>query len=96
MNTAKVYKDTNGEECNIHQMIKREPYWAANRIQEGEKAIEKEKELLKAAKMAYRKHCHNDDSIGWEELSDMLSDTLSNVLGIEEYLKFQRECEKWA
>lgn len=40
MNTAKVYRDINGDEKTIHQMVKDEPYWAAERIQEGEKAIE--------------------------------------------------------
>jgi hypothetical protein len=40
MNTAKIYHDSDGNECSIMQMVKREPYWAANRIQEGEKAIE--------------------------------------------------------
>jgi hypothetical protein len=39
MNTAKIYHDANGNECTIFQMVKREPEWAATRIQEGEKAI---------------------------------------------------------
>ena len=41
MNTAKVYHDSKGQPCSIIQIVKREPEWAANRIQEGEKAIEK-------------------------------------------------------
>lgn len=40
MNTAKIYQDSDGNDCSIMQMVKREPYWAANRIQEGERAIE--------------------------------------------------------
>ena len=39
MNTAKIYQDSDGDMCTIYQMIKREPEWAANRIQEGEKAF---------------------------------------------------------
>jgi len=39
MNTAKVYKDMEGNECTIWQMVKKEPEWAANRIQAGEDAI---------------------------------------------------------
>lgn len=39
MNTAKVYQDSNGQDCTIYQMIRFEPEWAANRIHEGEKAI---------------------------------------------------------
>jgi hypothetical protein len=41
MDTGKVYNDSDGNERTIHQMVKHEPNWAANRIQEGEKAIEK-------------------------------------------------------
>jgi hypothetical protein len=39
MNTAKVYKDIEGNDCTIHQMIKREPDWAANIIQYYEKEV---------------------------------------------------------
>ncbi len=45
MNTAKIYHDSEGNECSIFQMVRREPDWAAARIQEGEKAIAKIKEL---------------------------------------------------
>jgi len=45
MSTAKVYKDIEGNECDIHQMVSREPQWAAARILEGEKAIERSKIL---------------------------------------------------
>ena len=41
MNTAKIYYDSNGNECTIYQAVTREPSWAATRIQEGEKAVEK-------------------------------------------------------
>lgn len=40
MDLTKLYWDSNGDECNILEMIKREPEWAANRLQAGEKAIE--------------------------------------------------------
>jgi hypothetical protein len=40
MDTSKVYFDSEGNECSIWQMVKREPTWAAVRIQEGEKAID--------------------------------------------------------
>ena len=39
MDTSKKYFDMNGDECSIWQMVRREPYWAAVRIQEGEKAM---------------------------------------------------------
>lgn len=39
MDTSKVYKDSNDNECSIWQMVKREPEWSANRIQAGEDAL---------------------------------------------------------
>ena len=49
MNTAKIYHDSEGNECSIFQVVRREPDWAASRIQEGEKAI---KELADAKRYA--------------------------------------------
>lgn len=40
MDLTKRYQDSNGNQCDILQMVSREPEWAANRLQEGEKAIE--------------------------------------------------------
>lgn len=37
MNLEKIYYDADGKKCNILELIKKEPEWAANRIQEGEK-----------------------------------------------------------
>lgn len=39
MNTSKIYYDSEDNECSIMQMVKREPQWAANRVQAGEDAI---------------------------------------------------------
>jgi hypothetical protein len=39
MNLEKKYYDENGNKINILQLIKKSPKWAANRIQEGEKAF---------------------------------------------------------
>jgi len=36
---SNTYVDSGGNNCNIQQMILREPEWAASRIKEGEKAI---------------------------------------------------------
>jgi len=41
MDLAKIYLDYFGNKCNILNMVKRHPEWAANRIQEGEMAIDK-------------------------------------------------------
>lgn len=42
----------------------------------------------------WRKHCADDNSVGWEELSEELSDTLPNILGNEEYIKLQNKYYK--
>lgn len=52
MNTAKIYQDSEGNECSIYHMVRREPDWAANRVQEGEKALEREAKLRDAANVA--------------------------------------------
>lgn len=61
MDTAKIYYDIEGNEYSIMQMVKREPFWAANRIQEGEKAIAELKALSKSKScplyMDYKKSC---------------------------------------
>ena len=37
MNTARVYKDIDGNDRTIWQMVNNEPAWAASRIQQAEK-----------------------------------------------------------
>lgn len=46
-----------------------------------EKAKKELVPVIDACKMAYRKHCLNDDSVGWEELDCALEYALCNVLG---------------
>lgn len=58
MNTAKIYQDRSGDDCSIAQMIQREPEWAANRIQEGERAIELLEKLNQARPI---EDWHEDD-----------------------------------
>ena len=45
MDLTKRYKDYDGNPCNILHLIKESPEWAANRIQVGEKAIARLKEI---------------------------------------------------
>lgn len=47
--------------------------------------------LLTACQMAYRKHHLDDDSIGWDELSDMLFNVLCEVMGDEEFQEWRKE-----
>jgi hypothetical protein len=44
-----------------------------------------EAKLLDAAQMAYRKHHLNDDSIGWDELSDILLSAICDTMTDEGY-----------
>jgi hypothetical protein len=46
---------------------------------------EREKELLHAVQMAYRKHWLDDDSIGWEELGKILNNAICNAIGDDGY-----------
>ena len=50
MDLSKIYYDEDGNKKNIIQMVKMYPEWSANRIQEGEKAIEELKRLNKGGK----------------------------------------------
>lgn len=45
MDLTKVYYDSEGLSGNILQIVRREPEWAAERIQAGEKAIAELREL---------------------------------------------------
>jgi hypothetical protein len=45
--------------------------------------------LLKAVKMAYRKHVIDDPDVGWNELSEKLHRALRDVMGREAF-------DKWA
>jgi len=47
MDLNKVYYDVDGNAKTILQMVKLYPEWAANRIQEGEEAIENMKTIIK-------------------------------------------------
>jgi len=48
MNNEKIYRDSDGMNRHILQMVKVEPEWAANRVQEGEIAIEENEKLRRA------------------------------------------------
>lgn len=44
--------------------------------------------LTAACQLAYRKHHLDDQTIGWDELSEELLNTLCNVMGDEGFLKW--------
>jgi hypothetical protein len=82
MSTAKIYFNVDGNERTIHQMVKQEPEWAANRIQEGEKAIEQlqqeqeaKQELLEVLinLKLFQEKIHPDD-FHWSDLTDFIED----------------------
>lgn len=54
--------------------------------------------LVLAVQAAYRKHVLGDPVIGWEELEDLLADTLCETMGDEQFQEWIREqsCRKQA
>ncbi len=46
-------------------------------------------EAIDMLQMAYRKHVQNDPRIGWNELGESVGDTLSNLMGVDEFCKWQ-------
>jgi len=47
--------------------------------------------LLEAVKVSYKKHCLGLESIGWDELSKVLLDTLCEVMGDVGYQQWLNE-----
>jgi hypothetical protein len=72
LDTSKVYKDVHGDDCTIWQMIKREPEWAANRLQAGEKALERVALLEKAICIYSRERVEIDFENDKEAIDDFL------------------------
>jgi len=76
MNTAKVYQDNDGNDCSIVQMVSRDPHWAANRIQEGEQALARVRELESALRDLLN-DCINFDG---GKLTDIFMENASRAL----------------
>ena len=51
-------------------------------------ATEANKALLEACQMAYRKHVLDDDSVGWDELTDILASVLCEEMGDKEFINW--------
>ena len=52
------------------------------------------RDLLEICKIAYRKHNLNDDSVGWEELSDILYNILVNIMGDDNFSNWLQNVTK--
>ena len=61
MDLEKIYYDLNGKECNILQLVKKEPEWAANRIQVGEAAIRTLNDIAASQQRKQRKQQKQTD-----------------------------------
>jgi len=55
-----------------------------------------ETRMLKALQMAYRKHYLSDESIGWDELSDILLNALCDVMGDKGYQNWVKSVKEKA
>lgn len=54
-------------------------------------AVRKIEEIIQVLKLAYQKHHMDDDKIGWDELGQIMGDTLAEVMGDEEFQKWIRD-----
>lgn len=54
MDLKKVYRDAEGNECNVLELVKREPEWAANALQSN--YINGQKRVLKDLLELLKKH----------------------------------------
>ena len=81
MDLTKRYADIDGNKRTILQVVRKEPEWAANRIQCGEEAIEENVLLRKMLAFSYAgKHLYGDDG----ELQD-------NRFGLDLMIDFRRD-----
>ena len=70
------------------------PYLICNRCSEKKESKQPANDLLEACKVAYRKHRLNDDSIGWDELSDILLNALCNEMGDVGFQEWLRQVKR--
>ena len=83
MDLDKTYHDSEGKECNIRQIVEREPEWAANLIQEYEKRLlairaDVKKALSEAVAAIY----FIDDNSDYQSALWSIVDALEGVLVI--------------
>ena len=62
MTTAKIYKDSDGNDCTILHMVKHEPSWEANRFQLMEDFIEKAHKTLLLIQEEVKQHPETDQN----------------------------------
>ncbi|KKK88913.1 hypothetical protein LCGC14_2738390 [marine sediment metagenome] len=43
---------------------------------------------MSTLKLCYRKHVQNDESVGWDELSDVLGNTLAQIMGDDAFCEW--------
>ena len=85
LNAVLVVK--HGEEFNIDG--KAPPWdWCIKKIDD---MLSQHKVMLKTLKMAYQKHCIGADTIGWSELDNKLLNCLCEVMGDEEFQKWEKK-----
>jgi Lar family restriction alleviation protein len=85
------FEDTLHDRKGYHKLVRKANAardrllaWVREHVATGETKARVERDrdlLLNACVMAYRKHHLTDDTIGWEELGDILRDALCDVIG---------------
>lgn len=54
-------------------------------------AWQHEPQTVAALQAAYRKHCLDDDSIGWNELGNLMANALSEAMGATAFVRWLQE-----
>jgi hypothetical protein len=94
MSTARVYRDSEGVERSICQMVRLEPEWAANRVQVGEKAIARVSELEALLKEAIDEIKYLEHENAYKSYTYQMSGRVSRLISkAEKYLSddYQRK-----
>jgi len=89
---VKTYPEMNIEILNILDRDDGVRAYAAQRIRELE---QDNAEMLRVIQEVYKKHhMELEDAMGWDELGDLIHDTLSNVMGQGELNDWIEDMEK--
>lgn len=79
MDLDKKYKDAEGEECNILDLVKKEPEWAANRIQHYE-TIGRDEFPMDFIE-GELKGCYDGDSVAYDNMRSFIF-KLRTIIGL--------------
>jgi hypothetical protein len=92
--TCDVCKERNTEVTKLRKEIAEWKDANAEGYEQLKRLCEGQDTLLDVIKLVYRKHYLNDDSVGWEELSTILHNSICNALGDDAFIKWLQTIQK--